>query len=157
MSRWRTTKQKVNKPSSKSTNLAVTATPLKLRLKAAMVDLFMISMPICYGIIYGIMGGGHGYEAHRMEGWSYILILHATIIITFWKLKGQTPGMKAYEITLVKHHSTPPLPSLIIRFGIILLSFALFILFLLPFLRKDKAFLHDITSGTYPVYQPENQ
>lgn len=156
MSRWRTTKQKVNRPSV-SQKISIPPTPLKLRFKSAMVDLFMITMPICYGVIYGVMGGGSGFETNKIEGWGYIFVAHAVVILLFWRIKGQTPGMKAYEITLCDKTGVPPsVQKLIIRFILTFISFFCFIIFLLPFFRKDRKFFHDLISGTHPRYFAEN-
>ena len=121
-----------------------------MRTRAFLVDTFMISMPIAYLVIYLIMGGGSGFEHNKTMGWFIIVVLHAPIILLLWTLKGQTPGMKAYELE-IKRISSDLRPSslqLLIRYVATPISILSIVGVLIATWRKDKLTLQDILSGT---------
>jgi len=153
MARWRHIKQgKI--PSSKPTPPPFPAPSIADRLKAFLTDTFMITMPIIYIVIYLVMGSREAFREHMGEGWLYILIPHAIIVILFWTIKGQTPGMKAYNLKLVsvKNLQKPPniflstLRYLLMPFSILSIVGVAIALF-----QKEHQCLHDIFSLTRVV------
>ena len=72
-----------------------------LKIKAFLTDAFMLLMPIMYTVIYLIMDGRENFAAHRVEGWIYLLVPLITVQTLFMYFTGQTPGYRAYNITLV--------------------------------------------------------
>lgn len=75
---------------------------LPSRFKAFLTDSFLITTPIIYIVMYLILGGGTEFSENRALGWGgIILALSALIIIFFWSVKFQTPGMKAYSLKIV--------------------------------------------------------
>lgn len=154
MARWRDTKQKKssNKESTfeKEEQTLIESSPLSVRLRAFLTDTFLITTPIFYIVIYLIMGSGEAFAEDRVTGWSIILIVHLLFIIFFWFVKGQTPGLKAYELKIVDANSKDRMTLFqsLIRYVATLFVVISFFLIFLPFIRKDKKTFQDIVSST---------
>jgi uncharacterized RDD family membrane protein YckC len=121
-----------------------------LKIKAYLTDAFMLIMPILYVVVYVIMDGREGFEEHKLLGWAYILIPLVIVQTIFMHLTGQTPGYRAYNITLIDEH-TKKKPSLfVILFRNLSAILSLFTLlgWALMFFRKDNKTLHDLLSAT---------
>lgn len=127
-----------------------------LRMRAFLVDTFMVTMPIAYTVIYLVMGGGRGFEANRLLGWAIILAVHAPIMIGLWCLKGESPGMKAYDLKLVRAATGEPAGCLHAALRYLLLPVAVLSIFgmLLIVWRADRRGLHDLVSGTALIRRP---
>jgi len=124
------------------------------KTKAFLTDAFMLIMPIMYIVFYLIMGGREDFAGHRILGWIYILIPLVIVQTIFIHKTGQTPGYRAYNLTLVDE-STQKKPSLfIIIFRNLSAILSMFTLLgaLLMFFRKDHKALHDILTGTAVVF-----
>jgi len=120
------------------------------RFKAFITDTFMVMMPIMYIVFYIVMGSREEFAAHKLNGWIFILIPHFIAMITFWYFKAQTPGMKAYELTIVDSNTLqrPTIPALINRYIITTISMLLFIPLFVPYMNKDRKTIQDIISQT---------
>jgi len=158
-SRWRKVKQgKVEsfKKEAIEPVKSLQCAPITLRLKALLIDTFMITMPILYIVIYLIMGDRVGFKEHMGQGWLIILTIHMVITLTFWKLKAQTPGMKAYDLFLYDPQTDkkPNIIKLILRYVMLQISILSFFGIFLPFIMRDKKGLHDLISNTCIVYKP---
>jgi len=143
-----TKKDKNTIPPSKN-NYASTG----LKIKAFLTDAFMLVMPIMYMVFYLVMEGREDFAEHKLLGWVYILIPLILIQTIFMTLTGQTPGYRAYNLTLIDEH-TKEKPSLaIILFRNLLTVLSLFTLlgWALMFFRKDSKTLHDLLSATAVV------
>ncbi|BDY13096.1 RDD family protein [Hydrogenimonas cancrithermarum] len=160
MGRWRKVKQgKIGKRREKrktSDETALPCAPITLRLKAFLTDTFMITMPILYIVIYLVMGDREGFREHMGEGWLIILIVHMAATLLFWKLKAQTPGMKAYDLTLIDPQTgeKPGIVKLFLRYVMLQTAILSFFGMFLPFIMRHKEGLHDLVSGTCIVYRP---
>lgn len=124
-----------------------------LKIKAFLTDAFMLLMPIMYIVFYVVMEGREEFAEHRLLGWIYILVPLITVQTIFMYFTGQTPGYRAYSITLIDEN-TQKKPSLfIITFRNISVVLSLFTLlgWLLMFFRKDNKTLHDLLSATAVV------
>ena len=124
-----------------------------LKIKAFLTDAFMLLMPIMYVVFYMIMDGREGFAEEKMLGWVYILVPLIIVQTIFMTLTGQTPGYRAYNITLIDEN-TQEKPSLfVIIFRNLSAILSLFTLFgwLLMFFRKDNKTLHDLLSATAVV------
>ena len=126
-----------------------------IKIKAFIIDSFMLLMPIMYIVFYLIMGGREGFAAHKLEGWLYILIPLILIQTLFFSISGQTPGYKAYNLKLIDT-TTKEKPS----FGIVLfrnlaaiLSFLSIFGWIMMFFRKDHKTLHDLLANTQTVHE----
>lgn len=157
MARWRDTKNnriKEEEPNSiKEVKIQVESSPLSSRLRAFLTDTFLITTPIFYIVIYLIMGSGEAFSENRVQGWGIILLVHSLIIIFFWFVKSQTPGLKAYQLkvvnTLSKNRIT--LVQALIRYVATLFAVVSFFLLFLPFIRKDKKTFQDLLSNSIIV------
>ena len=71
------------------------------KIKAFLTDAFMLVMPIMYVVFYLIMGGREGFAEHKALGWIYILVPLVIAQTIFMFKTGQTPGYRAYNLTLI--------------------------------------------------------
>ncbi len=141
----------IEKPHSANNKWNYTSPGMKI--KAFLTDSFMLVMPIMYVVFYLIMGGREGFEEHKMMGWVYILVPLVIVQTIFMFKTGQTPGYRAYNITLIDE-TTGKKPSLfIILFRNLSAILSLFTFFgwIMMFFRKDKKTLHDLLSGTAAI------
>ncbi len=125
------------------------------KIKAFLTDSFMLVMPIMYIVFYFIMGGRDGFSEHKALGWLYILIPLVIVQTIFMFKSGQTPGYRAYKLTLIDD-ITGERPSLFITFFRNLCAvLSLFTLFgwVMMFFRKDSKTLHDLLSRTAVIYK----
>jgi len=120
------------------------------KVKAFLTDAFMLVMPIMYIVFYLIMGGRESFAEQKALGWIYILIPLVIVQTLFMFKTGQTPGYRAYTLTVI-NESTGKKPSLFItlfRNLSAILSLFTFFGWLMMFFRKDHKTLHDLLSGT---------
>jgi uncharacterized RDD family membrane protein YckC len=163
MARWRDVKKgniKLSKSkkiesNSKNEDFSINATTFT-QIKAVITDLFMIIMPLMYISIYLLFGGREGFAQNMLMGWGYILIPYIVITILFFSIKGQTPGLKAYELKLVKtkDHTDANIFQVIIRQSISIFTTMSIIGLFLPFFRKDHRTIHDIIASTTIINFP---
>ena len=145
-------KQTNNQKNSKKLELPYYATA-GMKIKAFLTDSFMLVMPIMYVVFYFIMGGRDDFAEHKIAGWLYILIPLVIVQTIFMFKTGQTPGYRAYNITIIDEN-TKEKPSLfIIFFRNIAAVLSLFTFFgwIMMFFRKDSKTLHDILSNTASI------
>ncbi|MDE5591698.1 MAG: RDD family protein, partial [Helicobacter sp.] len=71
------------------------------RIKAQIIDIFMIYMPILYFLAYVVVGNA---QAFRESAWAPLVgvLAYGIIIALFLTFKEQTPGKKAYNLWLVR-------------------------------------------------------
>ncbi|MEA2047196.1 MAG: RDD family protein [Campylobacterota bacterium] len=124
-----------------------------LKIKAFLTDAFMLLMPIMYVVFYLIMDGREGFAQEKIVGWIYILIPLIIVQTLFFYYSGQTPGYRAYNITLIdeKSKKRPTLFIIIFRNLSAVLSFFTLFGWLMMFFRKDSKTLHDLLSATAVV------
>ena len=75
------------------------------RIKAFIVDMFMIMMPIMYTTTYIVMDGKLDFQTNELARWA-TAVIYGIVVISFWKISGQTPGLKAYDLKLVESESS---------------------------------------------------
>jgi len=129
------------------------------KLKAFLTDAFMLVMPLMYIVFYLVMGGREGFAEHKALGWLYILVPLVIVQTAFMFKTGQTPGYRAYDLTLIDE-STGEKPSLfIILFRNSAAILSLFTIFgwLMMFFRKDSKTLHDLLSNTAVINKPADK
>ena len=124
-----------------------------LKIKAFLTDAFMILMPIMYVVFYLVMEGREDFAAHKLLGWIYILLPLVIVQTIFMYFTGQTPGYRAYNITLIDENTKkkPSLFVIIFRNLAAILSLFTFLGWALMFFRKDNKTLHDLLSATAVV------
>ncbi|HIP02666.1 MAG TPA: RDD family protein [Campylobacterales bacterium] len=153
--RWRDVKQ--NKITHKDEAKEIKETESSLpyatygdKIKAFITDTFLLSMPIFYAVIYLVFGNREGFQNDMLLGWFYILGPLGVVIVLFYFISGQTPGMKAYDIKVIDN-KTGEKPSLLLAilrfffFNVVLFSF---IGLFFSFLREDRRGIYDLLSGT---------
>ncbi|HEY9190439.1 MAG TPA: RDD family protein [Sulfurovum sp.] len=142
-------KQAPNTPAAD--NPAYTSAGLKI--KAFLTDAFMLLMPIMYIVFYLVMDGREDFAEHKLAGWIYILVPLIIVQTLFMYRTGQTPGYRAYNITLIDAHTRtrPSLGVIVFRNSAAILSFFTIFGWLLMFFRKDHKTLHDLLSATAVV------
>jgi len=157
MSRWRDIKQGNIKEEKKETSKdfqdnSLKSAPLPSRIKAFIVDMFMIMMPIMYVTTYLIMEGKDEFQSSEAARWITAGVF-GLIIILFWISKGQTPGYKAYSLKLYDNKSKGKisLGKAILRYFIFIISATTILLTFIPFFRKDKKTIQDILSNSTVV------
>ncbi|BCD68920.1 RDD family protein [Nitratiruptor sp. YY09-18] len=150
MARWRDIKQgRVKQPSSSSQTPLFIPASIPDRLKAFLTDTFMITMPILYIVIYLVMGSREAFKEHMGEGWLIIISVHYLITIAFWLKSGQTPGLKAYGLKLVKWHNPEEKVTFFratVRYFAMPISIISIIGLFIAFFHKDRATFHDLVS-----------
>lgn len=153
MQRWRDVKHKKPiKKGFKPKSPILKASASVVRVKAFVIDTFLILMPLVYAVFYLAMGSREEFESQMLLGWIYLLIPHLSIITLFWFFKSQTPGYKAYDIKLVSNNlQKPKLFQLIVRYVAFIFSFLSIMGLVLAVIRRDNRALHDIISGTMPI------
>lgn len=159
MARWRDAKKGKTSlyEDTVSTSQTINA-PIPQRLKSFIIDMFLIMMPIMYITTYLIMDGKDDFQSSEMARWITSFV-YGAIIITFWKIKGQTPGMKAYDLILVDKISLTKLTltKLIIRYVVFIISAMSIIGWFVPFFRKDKATLQDMVASSIVIPNPNSK
>ncbi len=152
MGRWREIKQNRIKNTetliSANNSSIISASPSS-RFKAFLTDSFLITTPITYIIIYLVLGGGEEFAQDRIYGWSLIIGITAIIILFFWYVKFQTPGMKAYSIKIVNlENKRITLIQALIRYLATFFSIVSIFLMFMPFFNKEKKTFQDLVSKT---------
>ena len=157
MSRWRDIKRGKNETSTEENNTSsVSFEPcasISARIKAFLTDGFLITTPIFYIVIYLIMGSGEEFAQNKGNGWIIIIAVNMLLIIPFWLVKGQTPGLKAYSLKLVNATSKEKVGffQAITRYLLTLFSIITIFLLFIPFFRKDKRTFQDVLSNSIVV------
>lgn len=125
----------------------------RLKIKAFLTDAFMLLMPIMYVVFYLVMDGREGFAEHKLLGWIYILLPLVIVQTLFMYFTGQTPGYRAYNITLIDENTKkkPSLFVIIFRNLAAILSLFTLLGWALMFFRKDRKTLHDLLSATAVV------
>lgn len=116
------------------------------RLKAFITDIFMIYMPILYVATYVVLGSKEALW--ESQGAIFICwALYVLILSLFFARDGQSLGYKYAKIALVKENGNDVgFATALIRNIIFCVSFGLIFGIFVPFVRKDRRFLHDIIS-----------
>lgn len=143
------TQQKQNPQAQQnSPKQKATIAPKILRLKAFLIDLFIIYTPILY-IFYFYLGSKEAF----LQNQAVILlcvVLFGGIQGAFFAAKAQSPGLKAYDLYLInaKNGRKAGLMAILFRYLAFLVGSALVFGLMLGFLRKDGLCLHDLLSRT---------
>ncbi|MFY4820730.1 RDD family protein, partial [Aliarcobacter butzleri] len=102
MAKWRDVKHKKNSSLENTTteDSLIICASIPSRIKAFIVDMFMIMMPLAYLTTYIFMDGKDDFQGSQEARWT-LSLTYGLIIIIFWIAKGQTPGLKAYSLKLL--------------------------------------------------------
>lgn len=146
----------LKKQKNKKTNLDI-ATNIQYavymdKVKALIVDLFMIYAPILYIITYVFLGSKDDFQSSQIAPFIGVSIYGFIYAILLAKM-AQTPGKKAYGIKVVDATTFEKISFFraLFRFVAFLFSATILIGLLVPFYRKDKKALHDLLSATVEI------
>lgn len=122
------------------------------RVKAFIIDMFMIYAPILYLVAYIFMNGKDDFQTSEIAPLAAVTIyglIYATLLSKF----GQTIGKKAYDVKVVDDKTGEYISFFraLLRFFAFLFTATTFFGLFLPFFRKDKKALHDLICGTFVV------
>lgn len=151
--RWRNTKKGVKKEvHTKSLDAFVAIAPFSKRLKAFVVDSFMLLMPILYVVFYLVFGSRQGFSEHMLLGWFLILLPYGCVSTLFLYRSLQTPGYKAYDLELrcFESEKKPTFMLLLARYAINVVTAITIIGLFVPLFRSDKLGISDIFTHTAP-------
>jgi len=125
------------------------------RIKALIVDLFMIYMPIMYIMTYFILDGKDDLQSSTFAP-LIATTIYGLIYAAFLSHSGQTPGKKAYEIKVVDSKTLENIGYLraFLRFLAFLFTITTLLGLFFPWLRKDNRPLHDLLVSTSTVAFP---
>ena len=126
--------------------------PIWARVKASIIDLFIIGMPIFYTTTYLVLDGKEAFLHNQIAIFGANSLI-SLIMCFFFSIKAQTPGYKAQEIYLINLKNGKKLSLLHAILRQICFAFAGFsvIGLCLCFFRKDKLNLHDIITHSAAV------
>jgi uncharacterized RDD family membrane protein YckC len=149
--RWREIKQGKNQKQKEDANEDENYATYPQRIKALIVDLFMIYMPILYVMTYFVLEGKDDFQNSTFApliAWSIYGLIYAILLAR----SGQTPGKKAYDIKVVKANGQHlSFLRSVARYILFLFSATILIGVLLPLVRKDKKALHDLILNTKEI------
>ena len=126
--------------------------PIFLRIKAFIVDMFFIAMPLLYITTYLILGSKEAFQENQFAI-AIVWAIYGFITSIFIAKSAQTPGYKFSQIYLIDLKTGRKISffKAFLRFVcFILAGFSIVGLFLC-FFRKDKLNLHDLLTQTAPV------
>ncbi len=128
--------------------------PYSFRVKAFIVDLFMIYAPILYAITYVAMNGKDDFQSSQLAPLAGVTI-YALIYALLLSRLGQTPGKKAYDMKVVDDASGENISFMraLFRFVAFLFTATTLLGLAIPFYRKDKKALHDLVCKTIVVIE----
>ena len=126
------------------------------RIKAFIIDMFMVYAPILYILTYLILDGKEAFlssELAPLFGVTLYGLIYAFLLSKF----GQTPGKKAYGLRVLNARDGKNISffQAILRFVGFLFSATILIGLLFPLYRKDKKGLHDLIASTIEVKEKE--
>ncbi|WP_107929867.1 RDD family protein [Campylobacter concisus] len=126
--------------------------PIWARVKAYIIDLFIIGMPIIYATTYLLLDGKEAFLQNQLAIFG-VNSLISFIMCLFFSIKAQTPGYKAQEIYLINLQTGKKLGLFHAILRQICFAFAGFSIIglCLCFFRKDKLNLHDIITHSAAV------
>lgn len=151
--RWREIKQGKKAPvEPDTTGPRFFAAPVVQRVKALIIDVFMIYIPLLYLTTYIVLDGKEAFQSNQ---WAIFIdsLLFGLILALFWAKTGQSPGCRAYELKVI-HVSSGEKPNFfqaLWRYVAFLLAGTTVVGVLLAPFRQDKKNLHDLLSRTLVV------
>ncbi len=122
------------------------------RIKAFIVDAFLIYTPILYIITYVVLDGSDDFQNSPFAPIIAIAIF-GFISSVFISISGQTPGKKAYTIRIVDNNTKEKISFLraYLRFVLMLFSCAFLVGIIISFYRRDRRAFHDLALNTSVV------
>ena len=131
--------------------------PVFLRIKAFIVDMFFIAMPLFYITTYLILGSKEAFQSNQIAI-ALIWLAYGAICAIFYAKSAQSPGYKFSNIYLIDLRSGRKISFFraFLRFLCFILAGFSMIGLLICFFRKDRLCLHDILTHTAAVRKSDN-
>ncbi|WP_104758199.1 RDD family protein [Helicobacter salomonis] len=119
------------------------------RLKALLVDIFMLYTPLLYVSAYVILGSAQSFRTHQGVIFACVGV-YGCLSALFVAFSGQTPGWRYAGLKLVDSKSGGKVGfwRAWARFGLWLVVASTLVGLFIPFFTRDKRLLHDVLSGT---------
>lgn len=126
--------------------------PISLRIKAFIIDIFIISMPLLYFTTYVVLGSKESFQNNQIAI-LIVWLIYGIITSLFFSKKAQTPGYKSQEIYLIDIGTGKKISFLkaFLRYLIFLFGATFLFGILMCFFRKDRLNLHDILTNSTPA------
>lgn len=126
--------------------------PIFLRIKAFIVDMFFIAMPLLYITTYLVLGSKEAFQENQFAI-AIVWAIYGLITSIFIAKSAQTPGYKFAQIYLIDLKTGRKISffKAFLRFVYFILAGFSIVGLLLCFFRKDKLNLHDLLTQTAPV------
>ena len=130
--------------------------PVFLRIKAFIIDIFLISMPLLYFTTYAILGSKENFQKSQIAI-LLVWLVYGIITSLFFSLKAQTPGYKSQEIYLIDIKTGKKIGFFraFLRYLIFIFGSTFLFGILMCFFRKDRLNLHDILTNSTPAKKKE--
>ncbi|MCR8699598.1 RDD family protein [Campylobacter ureolyticus] len=130
--------------------------PISLRIKAFIIDIFIISMPLLYFTTYVVLGSKESFQNNQIAI-LIVWLIYGIITSLFFSKKAQTPGYKSQEIYLIDIGTGKKISFLkaFLRYLIFLFGATFLFGILMCFFRKDRLNLHDILTNSTPAKKKE--
>jgi len=125
-----------------------------VRLKALIVDIFIVAMPLLYGATYLILGGKEEFQNNPYAIFG-VWAVYGAITVFLQAKFAQTPGLKSQNAYLIDTTcgKKAKFPKLVLRF---LLFWCFGWLFLICLFRKDGLNIHDLLTKTAVVVKKDS-
>lgn len=126
--------------------------PIFFRIKAFIVDMFFIAMPLLYITTYLVLGSKEAFQENQFAI-AIVWAIYGFITSIFIAKSAQTPGYKFAQIYLIDLKTGRKISffKAFLRFVCFILAGFSIVGLLLCFFRKDKLNLHDLLTQTAPV------
>ncbi|CZE46191.1 RDD family protein [Campylobacter geochelonis] len=124
--------------------------PVFLRVKAFVLDMFLIAIPLLYFTTYVVLDGKDNFQHNQLAIFA-VWLVYGLITSLFFTFKAQTPGYKAQEIYLIDLKTGKKITFIkaVLRYVIFVFFGPVGIVFCL--FRKDRLNLHDILTQSAAV------
>ncbi|PSM53087.1 RDD family membrane protein [Campylobacter blaseri] len=122
------------------------------RVKAFLLDIFLIAMPMLYITAYLVLDGKEDFQNNQFAI-MIIWLIYGIITSIFHTKSAQTPGYRAYELYIIDLKTGKKINFIkaFIRYLLFLISATSVIGICLCFFRKDRLNLHDLLTDSAPV------
>lgn len=130
--------------------------PVSSRIKAFILDIFLLAMPLLYIATYVIMGTKEKFQESQVTIF-VIWLIYGAITSLFFAIKAQTPGYKSQQIYLINLQTGKKADFFIIflRYFIFIVGTTFIVGIFLCLFRKDRLNLHDLLTQTAPVIEKQ--
>ncbi|NLK66521.1 MAG: RDD family protein [Campylobacteraceae bacterium] len=126
--------------------------PISSRIKAFILDIFLLAMPLLYFTTYVVLGTKEEFQSNQLAVF-IVWIVYGIITTLFFVKSAQTPGYRSQNIYLIdlKTGKKAKFEKVFLRYILFILGSTFIVGVVMCFFRKDKLNLHDFITGTAPL------